>query len=604
MLCFASLAYADNIWVVDFGHCPTTYQAQTCSGADRVCGYSGGVTYCSAAGDLTFPAANSTTYSTANNGTIDGGKIIDCIAYDGTAPHCDNSAAFWCERNETCHGSPVNRNTVCLGSDSGGDFGISVCGDCKTEGTDYFDCYGDTNCESTSTSDCENSNNNHYITATCNTGMEGGASGTCECDTNYFACDGSITDADGCEHLAGASCGSGTGTKVDDECYDASNANCTSAVNSDCDNDDSDSNLITCNGGNGCEITGGGSCGSGTGTYVNSQCNMTVGNCTATAGNHDCNNDDGDGDENVCNGPDGCEITDGAACSVGALSGVYDGCDGASGNCVVSPMNHTTGQPAEYSSANPNLWSVQFGSGWLLNLTNGFLNLTWGINNTGCVIWNDGTSTCSNPSAGGATISNNSISVWSNRTYLKNETIDAQLLLNSSYAFLGSENVTINDTLAILWTGAISVADFTNVAYVNNSNTFNQNNSFDNLNTYFGNRITHLGDVDTYVTFPSEDRLDLIAGGAQFITLDEDGTDRCIINANLDPIDFNVRGNSDISLIYTNSSTDNVGIGTPEPSSKLEVDGDIKINATYAMCFSYDCVVNITNNGSALIITG
>lgn len=401
-------------WVFDFNNCPTTYKAQTCSGDDKVCGYDSPITYCADPGDINAPGSIATTYSTDNNASLDGGYSFNCTSYDGTAPHCDHDGSYVCERNESCHGSPMYRNTNCTASA----FGQSSCGNCKTEGTDYFNCYGDINCESTSTSDCENSNNNHYITATC---LDQSGGGTCECDTNYFACDNNISDADGCEWHAGDSCMSSTGTIQDDECFNTSQANCTRQSDYlDCNNDDSDSNQLTCNDGDGCEINpgttncAGGShnnyvdcttcqCDSGWlnctdgvnatigcsideganclnatstgtgGTYQTDECYSNVGgNCTSSGTYLDCDDSDSDGNELTCNVGNGCEVLDGDSCSVGILSGTINGCSGGAANCEVDTQHHLTNQSGDGSSSHANLWTTQYGSSttsWIFNGT-------------------------------------------------------------------------------------------------------------------------------------------------------------------------------------------------------------------------------------------
>lgn len=118
--------------------------------------------------------------------------------------------------------------------------------------------------------------------------------------------------------------------------------------------------------------------------------------------NPECNSGRLDCDGDLGSAGTGCEINNGGACTVGELSGVYSGCSGGSGNCIVSTSHHITGTEAAYSSVNPNLWTTQYNSlGWLANFTYiGSVNATFGINSSGCIIWSDGTSTCTNPSGG------------------------------------------------------------------------------------------------------------------------------------------------------------------------------------------------------------
>ncbi len=386
--------FAAEYWVNNPADCPSqdqgNFSGQNCAPED-ICGDSSGIAQCFDTSTITAPTSNATSSSNADDGSFDGGYVLNCFATaDSAAPFCDNSGSFWCDANSTLTNSPIYRQTICLGTDSAGGFGATSAGSCISG---RFDCFGDTDCESTSSSACsQGGSNNAYNTGTCTTGL-GGGSGTCICTGTAFACDGGIDDTDGCEFVGGASCGSSTGTYVEDQCISGSAANCTSSSNADCDNDDSDGNLLTCNGANGCEITSGGSCGSGTGTYASSQCVGSSGNCTSSGTNLDCDNDDSDSNELTCNGANGCEITVGGACSVGSLSGTYSSCSGGAGVCVVTQSDFRTGNETSYSSSDPLLWGSQYGSGYLINMSNG-TELRFGVNKTGCIVFSDGTTQC------------------------------------------------------------------------------------------------------------------------------------------------------------------------------------------------------------------
>ena len=415
-------------WVDDPNDCPTEYQSQTCTGSDHVCGADGDITYCYDPGSLSAPGSQAVSTSSVDDGSFNGGYLIDCYDYDGSEPHCDNSGSFWCDRNNTLYNSPIYRKTNC----SANSFGVPLIGECRSG---YYNCYGDSDCESTSTSDCENSNNNHYQTGTCSVGIATPPSPTCECDTSYFACDGSITDADGCEFDGGGSCGGGTGTYAEDECLDASTANCTSTTNQDCNDDDGDGDPDTCNGGGGspdyCEITAGGSCGSGTGTYQSGICVGSGGNCTRISDYLDCNDDDGDGDELTCNGGDGCEVDDNSACTVGDLAGTVNGCSGGSANCEIDPQDiATTGGEVNWSGSLPFLWMHQYGDGWLFNISNGS-NATAGFDNNLCLWLPDSTQVCDSSDLGGTesdpNLAPNLTIIFFNDSYLANYSEDLNL---------------------------------------------------------------------------------------------------------------------------------------------------------------------------------
>jgi hypothetical protein len=417
-LCILSASWGGSYWVDDPVDCPTVdpvyFPGQSCSPTD-ICGNLSGTAQCYDTSAMTAPVASVLSVTDWSAG-FDGGYLVDCYAVvDGGAPFCDNGGAAWCDRNSTCQ-SVQYRQTNC----TGGSWGVSVCGSCRSG---YYNCWGDVVCEATSSSDCQAGAIPHtrYDTGTCS---DLGGGGVCECDPSYFVCDGAVEDGDGCEHLAGASCGGGTGTKVYEECFDVSNANCTSAANSDCDDSDGDGNPRTCNVGNGCEIISGASCGNSTGVYAAAQCVGGGGNCTASGSNIDCNDDDSDSNELTCNGVDGCEVVDGSACVVGGLNGTVVGCSGGVGNCVLDDQDiAVTGHKVSWSGANF-LWLHQFSlSGWILNLTNAS-NGSMGVDAAGCLVLLDGTRLCGSGDVGGTP----DLSGYINSTQFDNTTIIRSLL--------------------------------------------------------------------------------------------------------------------------------------------------------------------------------
>lgn len=294
-LTFPLVSGATN-YVIDPNNCPssdgTNFPGQNCAPED-ICGDSSGTAQCYDTSTIGTPGSTDTTYST-NVAGFDGGWIMDCyIATSSSEPFCFNDGLV-CDRNSTCFST-------------------------------------------------------RHVRTQCDSGAYGASQCTGTCGGTYFACDGSTTDADGCEIEGGVSCGSGTGTIQEDECFSAS-----------------------------------------------------AGNCTATSGNNDCDDDDSDGNENTCNGANGCEITDGDSCTINGLPGTYLGCSGGAGLCVLTPQHHLTNQSAIGSSDHANLWSVQFGSGDLLNLTTvGANNVTFRVNNSGCLFYPDGTSMCTASAGGG-----------------------------------------------------------------------------------------------------------------------------------------------------------------------------------------------------------
>ena len=270
---------AANYWVNDPNDCPTSYQSQTCSGSDKVCGYSGGVTYCYDMSGVSAPGGSATSTSSYSGG-YDGGYILDCYSYTGSEPFCTNNNAMRCDMDSTCNN--VNRRTQCEANKWSGDVGDTTCTTCKS---------------------------------------------------GYTYCDGSYEDGDGCEIQTGVTQFNHTSGVLED------NAVHNSSCEAEC-----------------------------SGSYL------------------DCDGDLGTGGT-------GCEILNGGACTVGVLSGTYSGCSGSSGNCVVTKSYFETGTETAYQTNDSLLWGAQYGTGYLINMTNGS-DMMFGVNNSGCVVFPDGTTQC------------------------------------------------------------------------------------------------------------------------------------------------------------------------------------------------------------------
>lgn len=294
-------------WVTNPANCPTTYSGQSCS-PNFVCGIISGSAQCASSVSLPAgPASSSTRYTTSLNG----GYIINCYAADSGSPYCDNNGNTWCNANASCLN--VNRQTQC----SNVGWGVFTCGTCVS---------------------------------------------------GYTYCDGSYTDADGCEIDIGTTSYPGESNAV----YDAScNPQCS-------------------------------------GSYL------------------DCNG-------NLGSAVDGCEILNGGSCSVGSLTGVYQGCSGSAGNCVVSKSYFETGTLASYSSTVPLLRGAQYGGGWLFNLTNANSGQTLGINNSACIVFRDNTTQCSAAYGSGSGIwDNDTTNLFPKAGYPKNIKINNITLGNVS----------------------------------------------------------------------------------------------------------------------------------------------------------------------------
>ena len=352
ILFFNSVHAADN-WVGDLTESPNldaiNFPGQDCN-PDVICGDNSDIAQCYTNASLTPPSSPATS-NTDYTASYDGGFIINSYATaDSTAPYCDNNGAFWCDRNSSCY-TTDRRDTTCLANL----FTATSCGSCRS---------------------------------------------------GYLDCD---TDATPCEIQINGGCGFSTGTFAS-ICLvvgSGGDGNCTASGNSDCNNDDSDNNERTCNGGSdGCEIISGASCGVGTGTLESAVCvNSTSGNCT-NAARLDCNNDDADNNEDTGNGLiDGLEILIGGSCSVGSLSGTYQNyCSGGLGVCDVDKSYFETGTFTEYltnSTEKALLWFKNWNpTGWLINTTN-INNETWGVNNDSCMVLKDGTEVCDASDIGG-----------------------------------------------------------------------------------------------------------------------------------------------------------------------------------------------------------
>jgi len=196
------LAYSVNAayYVIDPNNCPATYQSQTCSGSDVVCGSSGGVTFCYNPLNIDPPTVNRTIQTTnyaCQDGTCDGGYVIDCYYYDGSEPHCDNGNTGFCDRNSTCYNKHVQ--TTCLEDI----FVSSTCSESCISG--YVSCDG----SSTDPDGCEV----QYGVTSCSAGANNNINSSCGCvcDSSYLDCDGSGPGVGtGCEVENGGSCSVGS----------------------------------------------------------------------------------------------------------------------------------------------------------------------------------------------------------------------------------------------------------------------------------------------------------------------------------------------------------------------------------------------------------
>jgi hypothetical protein len=234
-------------WKNSPSSCPTEYNFVSCTGGQKQCGIETGsvdAPFCFDMSNLNAPSSSTTSNTDVSN-LYDGGYLVNCDATDGSAPFCDNSGNFWCDRNNECY-STKKRSTTCLG----GSFGAYECGSCRSG---YLDCDGDGNVCEIIAGQTPYKANSHYVS--CN---------TFACNYGYADLngDGSGNDSDGCEVQIGGSCGNNA---VLD-----SQGNCGCAVGyTDCNGEGIEQT-------DGCEILSGSSCeiGGVIGTYDICSCQI------------------------------------------------------------------------------------------------------------------------------------------------------------------------------------------------------------------------------------------------------------------------------------------------------------------------------------------
>lgn len=93
----------------------------------------------------------------------------------------------------------------------------------------------------------------------------------------------------------------------------------------------------------------------------------------------------------------GCEVQNQSVCTSGLLSGTYNSC-----TCQVDTSYFETGVQVLYNTITNFLWGINYGSGNLMNLTNGNTNESLIINSSACIIFPDGTGQCSASSGSGS----------------------------------------------------------------------------------------------------------------------------------------------------------------------------------------------------------
>ena len=87
--------------------------------------------------------------------------------------------------------------------------------------------------------------------------------------------------------------------------------------------------------------------------------------------------------------------------------------------------------------------------------------------------------------------------------------------------------------------------------------------------------LYHRGDDDTYLSFPTGDKIYLVAGGVNFMYAwqKDSDTNRLYFNFNNTDTDISFRSVNKNNLFYLDACTDMIGIGTSTPSHLLDVEG-------------------------------
>ena len=123
-------------------------------------------------------------------------------------------------------------------------------------------------------------------------------------------------------------------------------------------------------------------------------------------------------------------------------------------------------------------------------------------------------------------------------------------------------------------------------------------------NITINEKIIHNGDTDTYVTFPSANRIGLTAGGEHALTIYGNTSPKRI---EIDNYDFKVIGTSNSDMIFADFSTDKVGIMTSVPTHTLSVSGTLSVSssATFHSSLSASSFISASHfYGNGAGITG
>lgn len=411
----------------------------------------------------------------------------------------------------------------------------------------------------------------------------------------------------------------------DSSCYNNhQKTNCTAGAHTyTCDTSCVSSSYANCDGnwGNGCEVhvfvDGCSVIGElNRNNTVNSSCE-----CQCKTNYYDC-------DASGAGSGNGCEIRNGDACiGAGGLQGNWSGC-----SCVVAPQHHLTGTPASYSSTAPNLWSVQYGTGSLLNLTSIAYNAALSVNGSGCLVFNDSSSLCTASTNNGNVMGTGSaghVAWWKNSTDITYDSADNFYWDQASHRLgigtmapqqkldvIGNLNVT-----GIVYEGGSALSD----RYLGISATAADSTKLNgqlstyylNATTLFGGNVT--GNQGNLQLAPGSVGTAQILGGA--ITSSKISSDLNLGWANLTNFPANcsagqvVTGFNDTQLMCTLTGTgDIVGTGNPNYLAKFTLSKTIGSSTLYeenglvgigiAVSLTDPLNVNASASGSAIALIG
>ncbi len=505
MIAFAGNDADAALYVKDHGNCPASYQSQDCTGANKACGYTGGILYCSDSSTINsaVPGIIGNSSITPYNSSLGGGYILDCVK-DATT-----CTPWFCQSDSSCYNN--HQKTNCTAS------------------AHTYTC--DTSCIS---------------------------SGYENCDSNW---------GNGCEVQV-----------LVDGCSVIGELDRNNTVNSSCE-------------------------------------------CQCKTNYYDC-------DASGAGSGNGCEIHNGDACTgAGGLPGNWSGC-----TCVVAPQHHLTGTSASYSSTAPNLWSVQYGTGSLLNLTSRAYNATLSVNGSGCLVFNDSSSLCTAPTNDGGVRGVGSaghVAWWANSTDITYDSADNFYWNQTSHRLgigtmapqqkldvIGNLNVT-----GIVYEGGSALSDLYLGISATAADSIKLNGQLStyylNATTLFGGNVT--GNQSNLQLEPGSVGTNQIIDGA--ITASKFVSDLNLGWGNLTNFPANcsagqvVTGFNDTQLICTSTRTGDItGTGDTNYLAKFTVTKTIGSSTIYeenglvgigvAVSLSDPLNVNASASGSAITLIG